>query len=1061
MRMTLAPLALVLLSGGAYAQSYSSIWSVGDSLSDTGRTYERTRNVGNVLTVISAATSGGGHVDVRQPVGPLYANGRFSNGSVWVEYLHGMNGLTYNPDRNLAWGGAVTGSARDVFISALIKHLEQQVDEDFRPQIDGETKGFFGTISGWFSNPQLGASHFGSSPLVTLWIGGNNFRQEVEDKDWHSAWFWSSQNFNDPKNAILKGVPENLRHIQASFLTRHDVGQNGITYYVPTVADVSTTPKFAGSPDYVRSGLGTAVQETNRELKAALYALHDEFSLQKPGTRIVVVDAAALLAEVQANPLPFGFTDAVHNCVDSASGNYANGCGAGNVGDYLFWDQFHPTTKAHNMIARYADLTDRMEAGRSVDLPFPYVANIEIRDRAFVGGIGGAAGLIKKGEATLTLAGSNTYRGGTRIDHGTVRVSNDRNLGAVEGMLTMRGGALNNSSSFTMRRDVRVDASVSEHALQGSRFGGTFNTDAGTVLTLQDNTLHGSGDIAKTGQGTLDLRSTMAEARELTAVRQGLLKVNTTNEYRSTEVNVEPDGALGGSGTIVGTVKNAGKIVPGNSVGTFIIDGDFVQEDSGRLVLDVDTDRADLLHVTGAATLGGSLRVELDPSDKILDQVFTFFTSDQRIHEEYDEVLNPSPFLTENLHYSPRSVIISFARDFRLPALTGNQHVMATLLNDAYSTLPQGDMDNVFFALDHTVTDAGGAAALDALSGSALGNAGVADALQRMQFMRAMEDRMADNRSGRNSAPAAGVSNGAGDDAAGVGRTMQWAAGNTGSAAAGASGGGASVWGRVFGGPGRSSGQHAFDMSGTGVLLGADMPVGPALAGISLGYGQMKTTGDDKLSRIKADAYQLSVYGSVNRDALFVDGTAAYTYVDYRTKRSLAFGGLSRQATGSPKGHDVSIAAKAGLRLALGEWSAEPSLGLDWYRLRRGGFQETGAGAASLDVAGETQNLVMPSVGVRLSHSFQAGAYILSPELRARYYHNLGDKESMVTASLAGLPGRPFSVSGAGLGRHLGVVGASLALQKSDDIRLFGQYDASFSRHTVGHTFSLGLRMTW
>jgi len=228
-----------------------------------------------------------------------------------------------------------------------------------------------------------------------------------------------------------------------------------------------------------------------------------------------------------------------------------------------------------------------------------------------------------------------------------------------------------------------------------------------------------------------------------------------------------------------------------------------------------------------------------------------------------------------------------------------------------------------------------------------------------------------------------------------------------------------------------------------------------------VGYGNSRTDSHDGVGRTRADAYQLSVYGSANAGRVFVDGTAAYTYVDYDTTRRLAFGGLARQASGSPKGHDLSLATKLGTRHTIGGWQAEPSLGLDYYRLHRSSFTESGAGAASLHVASDTRHLVMPSVGVRVSRTFDVGGYAVSPELRARYYHQLGDRRTAVTATLAGIGGTAFRVEGASLGRSTGVVGASLAAQRSQYLQFFASYDATLNRGLMAHTVSAGLTYRW
>jgi hypothetical protein len=69
-------------------------------------------------------------------------------------------------------------------------------------------------------------------------------------------------------------------------------------------------------------------------------------------------------------------------------------------------------------------------------------------------------------------------------------------------------------------------------------------------------------------------------------------------------------GALQGTGTIVGKLVNAGDVSPGVSASGLAVQGDYVQEKTGRLTLGVGgytPDQFSHLNVTGAATLDGKV----------------------------------------------------------------------------------------------------------------------------------------------------------------------------------------------------------------------------------------------------------------------------------------------------------------------------------------------------------------------------------------------------------------------------------------------------------------------
>lgn len=92
----------------ANSTPFSRIIVFGDSLSDTGNLY---------------LLSGG------YPPAP-YAEGRFSNGPIWVEYLAAALGMSLAPDDNYAVGGATTGheNFNDGLFGMTYPGLQHQID---------------------------------------------------------------------------------------------------------------------------------------------------------------------------------------------------------------------------------------------------------------------------------------------------------------------------------------------------------------------------------------------------------------------------------------------------------------------------------------------------------------------------------------------------------------------------------------------------------------------------------------------------------------------------------------------------------------------------------------------------------------------------------------------------------------------------------------------------------------------------------------------------------------------------------------------------------------------
>jgi autotransporter-associated beta strand protein len=142
-------------------------------------------------------------------------------------------------------------------------------------------------------------------------------------------------------------------------------------------------------------------------------------------------------------------------------------------------------------------------AGSLVRLGANNLAVVSSVDTTFAGIIAGGpgvesttGGLIKQGNGTLTLSGSNTYTGGTAINGGAISISSNTNLGAAAGTLAFGGGTLRTTANISMFRATTLNAG-----------GGTFDVAANTTLT-QNGVIGGDGGLSKAGAGTLVLGGT-------------------------------------------------------------------------------------------------------------------------------------------------------------------------------------------------------------------------------------------------------------------------------------------------------------------------------------------------------------------------------------------------------------------------------------------------------------------------------------------------------------------------------------------------------------------------
>ncbi|TBR59314.1 GDSL family lipase [Westiellopsis prolifica IICB1] len=282
------------------AKSYDEIYVFGDSFSDTGNVFNAT----------------GGAI----PPSP-YVDGRFSNGSVWVEYLASDLGINFNPQTNFAFGGATTGF--DNIGLAGLPGLQQQINS-------------FTTAN----------ASVDPNALYIVWASTNDYIKyffgDVPDPN---------QTVTNISTAVESLIAVGAKDIMV--VNQPDLGKFPIT----------------GGNNQTSDALSNLISTHNSNLTASIYLWDQQLN---PDINIIGLDVNSLFNRIIADPQEFGFTNATDSCLPGDLSVVPINPPTQPVNctpdTFVFWDQLHPTTATHKTIGELAFSTLKKE---KVPVPEP------------------------------------------------------------------------------------------------------------------------------------------------------------------------------------------------------------------------------------------------------------------------------------------------------------------------------------------------------------------------------------------------------------------------------------------------------------------------------------------------------------------------------------------------------------------------------------------------------------------------------------------------------------------------------------------------------------------
>ncbi|WP_294062682.1 autotransporter-associated beta strand repeat-containing protein [Sphingomonas sp.] len=215
--------------------------------------------------------------------------------------------------------------------------------------------------------------------------------------------------------------------------------------------------------------------------------------------------------------------------------------------------------------------------------------------------LAGTGGLTKSDLGTLILGAANSYSGGTSVTGGVLQVASDANLGDAAGGLTLDGGTLRNTATFTSARATTLDT-----------LGGTFETLPGTMLTLS-SPVTGAGALTKAGAGTLILTADAGYTGG-TTIAAGTLQLGNGGTAGSVIGDIVDNGTLAinrsNALTLAGLISGTGALVQAGT-GTTTLTGansyaGTTTVSAGTLLVNGNQSAATgLTTVASGATIGG------------------------------------------------------------------------------------------------------------------------------------------------------------------------------------------------------------------------------------------------------------------------------------------------------------------------------------------------------------------------------------------------------------------------------------------------------------------------
>ena len=254
---------------------------------------------------------------------------------------------------------------------------------------------------------------------------------------------------------------------------------------------------------------------------------------------------------------------------------------------------------------------------------------------------------------------------------------------------------------------------------------------------------------------------------------------------------------------------------------------------------------------------------------------------------------------------------------------------------------------------------------------------------------------------------------------------------------------------------------YGYDANTTGLMIGSDVNINNGWrVGGAIAYA--KSNINDNTSALSEsldiETYQATVYGG----GTITGNTSLNLQVSVGTnnnqsQRNITFASLNREAKGDFNSWNVQLKGDVeyGAYSLGAKTTLTPVVGVDYRYVNVDSYTEKGAGAASLDVDGTSEDSLVLSVGGRLAHQVSDDA-ILTAHINVG--HDFMADQSSVTSTFTG-GGPSFQTEGLEPASTVVKAGVGMRVQTNSNLEITGRYNIE-ARNDFDNQ-SLSVRLRW